>query len=115
MTSLIEHLFRLAALTPLMAKMTPNDFIVMVISGFIVLVITILLHFLMDTWSNDQKFIVASILAIVGVLILRRMRDKTRKHRFFYLTVGNVLLGVGLTILIVPFTKWITERIVSHV
>ena len=44
-------------------------------------------------------------MAIIGLLILRRMRDKTRKHRFFYLTAGNVLLGVGVTILTIPIDK----------
>ncbi len=69
--------------------------------------------FFIDSWSNDHKFILASILAIAGFLILRRMRNKTRKHRFFYLTVGNVLLGVGVAIITIPLINWITERMVS--
>ena len=96
-----------------MEKISPNEFIALFISGFIVAAIMVLLHLFTDSWSNDQKFIVASILAIVGFLILRRLRDKTHKHRFFYLTVGNVLLGVGVAILTIPLIKWTTERIVS--
>ena len=69
--------------------------------------------FFIDTWSNDHKFVLASILVIVGFLILRRMRDKTRKHRFFYLTMGNVLLGVGSAILAIPLIDWFVERMVS--
>ena len=97
-----------------METTNPIDFSAVAISVFIVTAIMIIFHlFFIDSWSNDHKFIFASILAIAGFLILRRMRDKTRKHRFFYLTVGNVLLGVGLAILIIPLTKWITERTVS--
>ena len=96
-----------------MSKTTPNDFIALFISGFIVAAIMIFLQHLTDSWSNDQKFIIASILAIVGFLILRRLRGKTHKHRLFYLTVGNVLLGVA--ILIIPLIKWITERTVSQI
>ena len=99
-----------------MEKTNPYDFIAIVISVTIVVVImTILELFFIDNWSNDHKFVLASILAIVGFLILRRMRDKTRQHRLFYLTLGNVLLGVGVAILGIPLTKWITERMVSHI
>ena len=97
-----------------MEKISPNDLSAIAIGVFIVTPTMLIFHlFFSDTWSNDQKFIVASILAIVGLLILRRMRDKTRNHRFFYLTVGNVLLGVGVAILTIPLIKWITERMVS--
>ena len=97
-----------------MEKMSPNDLIAMAISAFIVTAIMLISHlFFIDTWSNDQEFIVASIMAIIGLLILRRYRDKTHKHRFIYLIVGNVLLGVGITILTIPLMKWITERMVS--
>lgn len=99
-----------------MKKTNPIDLNAILISVVIVTAIMIILElFFIDTWSNDQKFIVASILAIVGFLILRRMRDKTRQRRFFYLTMGNVLIGVGVAILIIPLTKWITERMVSHI
>ena len=88
--------------------------IAMVISVVIGTAIMIILHlFFIDTWSNDFKFIFASILAIVGFIIVRRMRDKTHNHRLIYLTFGNVLLGVGVTILTIPLIKWITERIVA--
>ena len=97
-----------------MKEISPNDLSAIVISVFIVTAIMLIFHlFFIDTWSNDHKFVLASILAIVGFLIVRRMRDKTRKHRLFYLTVGNVLVGVGVAILIIPLTKWITERMVS--
>lgn len=99
-----------------MKKTNPVDLYAILISVVIVTAIMIILElFFIDTWSNDQKFIVASILAIVGFLIVRRMRDKTRKHRFFYLTLGNVLLGVAVAILAIPLTKWITERMVSRI
>lgn len=89
-----------------MKKTNPIDLYAILISVVIVTAIMIILElFFIDTWSNDQKFTVASILAIVGFLILRRMRDKTRQHRFFYLTLGNVLIGVGVAILIIPLTK----------
>ena len=94
-----------------MEKTNPVDFSAIAISAFIVTAIMIIFHlYLIDTWSNDHKFVLASILAIAGFLIVRRMRDKTRDHRLFYLIVGNVLLGVGTTILTVPLIKWITER-----
>ena len=97
-----------------MEKTNPADFSAIAISAFIVTAIMIIFHlYFIDTWSNDHKFVLASILAIAGILILRRMRDKTRKHRFFNLTLGNVLVGVGVAILIIPLTKWITERMVS--
>ena len=97
-----------------MEKINPNDMIAMVISVVVCTAIMIILHlYFIDTWSNDFKFIFASILAIVGFLIVRRMRDKTRKHRLFYLTFGNVLLGVGVTILTIPLIEWIVERMVS--
>ena len=99
-----------------MEKISPNDLSAMAIGAFIVTAIMIIFHlFFIDTWSNDQKFIAASILTIIGILILRRMRDKTRDHRLFYLTVGNVLLGVGVAILLIPLIKWITERLVSRI
>ena len=97
-----------------MEKTNPYDFIAIVISIAIVTVImTILELYFIDNWSNDHKFVLASILAIVGFVIVRRMRDKTRQHRFFYLTLGNVLLGVGSAILIIPLIEWIVERTVS--
>ena len=97
-----------------MEKLSPNDFIAIAISSFIVAAIMLLLHYLMDTWSNDQKFIAASILTIIGILILRRMRDKTRDHRLFYLTVGNVLLGVGVAILIIPLRYSLQRSVLAH-
>ena len=97
-----------------MEKTNPIDHSALFISVVIVTAIMIIFHlFFIDTWSNDQEFIVASIMAIIGLLILRRYRDKTHKHRFIYLIVGNVLLGVGITILTIPLIKWITERMVS--
>lgn len=97
-----------------MEKTNPYDLIAIVISVVIVTAIMIILElFFIDTWSNDHKFVLASILVIVGFLILRRMRDKTRKHRFFYLTMGNVLLGVGSAILAIPLIDWFVERMVS--
>ena len=96
-----------------MEKPNSNDLIAIIVSGFIVGVIMLLLHYLIDTWSNDEKFIVASILAIVGFLILRRMRDRPRDHRMFFLTVGNTLFGVGAAILLTPLIEWIVERTVS--
>lgn len=111
-----HRLFRLAVLTLLMKKMSPNDLIAMVISCAIVTAIMIIFHlFLVDTLSIDQKFIIASILAIVGFLIVRRMRDKTLDHRMYYLTIGNVLLGVGIGILLIPLIKWTVERMVFHI
>lgn len=97
-----------------MEKTNPADFSAIAISVFIGTAIMLIFHlFFIDSWSNDHKFILASILAIAGFLILRRMRNKTRKHRFFYLTVGNVLLGVGVAIITIPLINWITERMVS--
>ena len=97
-----------------MEKISPNDFSAIAISVFIVTATMLIFHlYFIDTWSNDHKFVLASILAIAGFLIVRRMRDKTRKHRFFNLTLGNVLLGVGVAILTIPLIKWITERMVS--
>jgi uncharacterized membrane protein SirB2 len=97
-----------------MEKTNPYDLIAIVISVVIVTAIMIILElFFIDTWSNDHKFVLASILVIVGFLILRRMRDKTRKHRFFYLTMGNVLLGVGGAMLAIPLIDWFVERMVS--
>lgn len=99
-----------------MEKISPNDLIAIAVSAFIVTAIMLIFHlFLIDTLSIDLRFIIASILAVVGFVIVRRMRDKTRQHRFFYLTMGNVLIGVGVAILIIPLTKWITERMVSHI
>ena len=99
-----------------MEKISPTDFIAMAVSAFIVTAIMLIFHlFLIDTLSIDLRFIVASILAVVGFVIVRRMRDKTREHRFFYLTLGNVLLGVGSAILIIPLIEWIVERMVSHI
>ena len=92
--------------------MTPTEFIVLFICGLIIGAIMVYLQPYIDSWSIDQKFIVASILTIVGWLILRRMRDKTHKHRLFYLAVGNLLLGVGVGILIMTLIKWITARTV---
>ena len=97
-----------------MEKISPNDLSAMAIGAFIVTAIMLILHlFFIDSWSNDHTFILASILAIAGFLILRKMRDKARKHRFFYLMVGNVLLGVGVAIITIPLINWITERMVS--
>ena len=97
-----------------MVKTNPYDLIAIVISVVIVTAIMIILElFFIDTWSNDHKFVLASILAIVGFIIVRKMRDKTRQHRFFYLTLGNVLFGVGSAILIIPLIEWIVERMVS--
>ena len=97
-----------------MEKISPNDYIAIAVSAFIVTAIMLIFHlFLVDTWSNDQKFIVASILAIAGFIMVRRMRERTRDHRLFYLTLGNVLLGVGVGILLIPLIKWIVEQIVS--
>ena len=100
-----------------MEKTNPYDFIAMAfISVVIVTAIMIILQlFFIDTWSNDHKFVLASISAFVGFLIHRRMCDKTRDHRLIYLTAGNVPLGVGIGILIIPFIRWITERTVSHI
>ena len=99
-----------------MEKINPCDLIAVVIGVVVCTAIMIILHlFFIDTLSIDPRFIVASILAVVGFVIVRRMRDKTRNHRFFYLTMGNVLLGVGVAILGIPLTKWITERMVSHI
>lgn len=97
-----------------MEKISPNDLSAMAIGAFIATAIMLILHlFFIDIWSNDHTFILASILAIAGFLILRKMRDKTRKHRFLYLTAGNVLLGVGVAIITIPLINWITERMVS--
>ena len=97
-----------------MEKTNPADFSAIAISVFIVTAIMIIFHlFFIDSWSNDHTFILASISAIAGFLILRRMRDKTRKHRFLYLTAGNVLLGVGVAIITIPLINWITEQMVS--
>lgn len=97
-----------------MEKISPNDLSAMAIGAFIVTAIMIIFHlFFIDSWSNDHTFILASISAIAGFLILRNMRDKTRKHRFLYLTAGNVLLGVGVAIITIPLINWITERMVS--
>ena len=55
-----------------MEKISPNDLIAIAISSFIVTAIMLIFHlFFIDTRSNDYKFIFASILAIVGFLILR--------------------------------------------
>ena len=99
-----------------MEKISPNDLIAIAVSAFIVTAIMLIFHlFLIDTLSIDFRFIIASILAVVGFVIVRRMRDKTRQHRFFYLTLGNVLFGVGSAILIIPLIEWIVERMVSHI
>ena len=114
MTSLIERRSGSRALTPLMEKISPNDFIAIAVSAFIVTAIMLIFHlFLIDTLSIDLRFIVANILAIVGFIIVRKMRDKTCQHRFFYLTLGNVLFGVGSAIFVIPLIEWIVERMVS--
>lgn len=103
----------MAALTPLIAKMTRNDFITVVISGIIIGAIMVFVQPLIDSWSNDQRFIVASMLAIVGWLIARKFGDKAHKHKLFYRTVGNALFVVGMTIILMPLINWMRERIVS--
>lgn len=62
---------------------------------------------LMDSWSKDAKFVLASTLAIVGCVIVRKFRGTNDRHEFRYLLIGNVLLGVGLFFLLAPLWKWI--------
>lgn len=90
-----------------MQKTTSNEFIVVFISALIIGGIMVFLQPHIESWSNDQKFIFASVLAIVGWLILGRSRNKTRKRRLICHAVGNILFGVGVTILIIPLIKWI--------
>lgn len=93
--------------------MTLDDFITVVVSGIIIGAIMLFLQPLIDSWSNDQKFIVASMLAIVGWLIAQKFGDKAHKHKLLYRTVGNALFVVGMTIILLPLIKWMRERIVS--
>ena len=52
-----------------MEKTNPYDFIAIFISVVIVTAIMIILQlFFIDTWSNDHKFVLASISAFVGFL-----------------------------------------------
>lgn len=96
-----------------MAELTRDEFIALVISGIIIGAAMLYLQPIIDSWSNDRRFIVASIFVIVGELIARKLGCKARKNELLYRTVGNALFCVGMTIILIPLINWITERTVS--
>ena len=98
-----------------MAELTRDEFIALVISGIIIGAAMLYLQPIIDSWSNDRRFIVASIFVIVGELIARKFRGKARKNELFYRTVGNALFCIGMTIILIPLINWITERTVSRI
>lgn len=85
-----------------MAKTTRRDVIIALVVAIIIGIATgIIQGFeLMDSWSKDAKFILASISVIVGGVIVRKFSGKNHKHENRYLLIGNVLLGVGLFFLL---------------
>ena len=95
-----------------MAKMTRRDVKIALVSAVIAgIALGIVEGFeLMDSWSNDQRFVIASILVIAGGIILRKFTGTDHKHDFRYLVIGNILLGVGAVLLLAPL--W--ERIFSN-
>ena len=98
-----------------MAELTRDEFIALVISGIIIGAAMLYLQPIIDSWSNDRRFIVASIFVIVGELIARKFRGKARKNELLYRTVGNALFCVGMTMILIPLINWITERTVSRI
>ncbi len=90
-----------------MAKTTRRDVIIALVVAIIIGIATgIIQGFeLMDSWSKDAKFILASISVIVGGVIVRKFRGTNHKHENRYLLIGNVLLGVGLFFLLGPLWK----------
>ncbi len=95
-----------------MAKMTRRDVTIALVSAVIAgIALGIVEGFeLMDSWSNDLTFFIASILVIAGGIILRKFTRTDHEHSFRYLVIGNIFLGVGAVLLIAPL--W--ERIFSN-
>ncbi|MDE0300699.1 MAG: hypothetical protein OXN17_18840 [Candidatus Poribacteria bacterium] len=93
---------QLAVLTPLVGRMAFIEFIAFCISGAMIGVTLVYLQPLLDSWTIVQEYIAASILAIVGWLIVRKSNKNTSKHRLFYRPVGAVPLTVGIAIFVMP-------------
>ena len=95
-----------------MAKVTRRDVKIALVSAVIAgIALGIVEGFeLMDSWSNDLTFFIASILVIAGGIIIRKFTGTVHEHSFRYLVIGNILLGVGAILLLAPL--W--ERIFSN-